>query len=76
MSTQQLRDLILTFISDICFDYNNKSACINPWNEKKFEVGYGDEVRIFENIDDLMSTDMFDGKSLNDIATLIEISCV
>lgn len=76
MSAKNLKKLILEFTADICFDYDNKSACINPWNENKFEVGYGDDVMLFNNIDDLMSATVFDGKSLNEIADKITVSCV
>lgn len=68
MSADDLKQLILSLTQDVLFDYQGMSACINPWNIHKFEVGYGDEVKTYTDIDDLMSDKFFNGKSLNEIS--------
>ena len=76
MKAHQLKEQILSCITDICFDYNGKSACINPWNHHKFEVGYGEQVETFSNIEDLMSAKIFDGYSLNDICETVDFQLI
>lgn len=73
MTAQQLKSRIMSFTDDICFVYNNKDVCINPWNEEKFEVGFNNIGKDYTNIDDLMSDKFFDGKSLNEIAKEIDL---
>lgn len=73
---KDLINAILSFRYDICFNYSGKSVCINPWNENKFEIGYGDTVKTFKSIDDLMTAKIFDGRNLNSIANEIDFICV
>lgn len=73
MKSQDLKKLILSLSQDVVFTFNSKSACINPWNTKKFEVGFGDKSKTYSNIDDLMTDKFFDGYSLNEISESIEI---
>lgn len=68
MNKDKLRSLILSFLQDIEFSYNNKDYCINPYNKNKFEVGCGDNVIIIDDIDKLMTAKIFDGECLNDIS--------
>ena len=72
-NTEEIKNLILSLVQDVVFEYDNKTCCINPWSRTKFEVGYNDIVKIYSDIDDLMNDTIFDGRSLSDIADEIEI---
>lgn len=67
MKANKLKDLILSLTQDIVFDYEGESACINPWSDCKIEVGYGDNVKTYDNIDDVMEDKFYHGKSLSEI---------
>lgn len=74
MTAKDLRDEILSILNDVVFTYHGKTACINPFHEHKFEVGFGNEaIRTYEDIDDLMSDPIYDGKCLNEIADQIHL---
>lgn len=73
MNKSKLRNLILSFTQDIIFSFNNKEYCINPFNEKKIEIGTDDDVLEFHSVDELMSANIIDGKCLNDISDAIII---
>lgn len=72
-TSEQLRDTILSLTQDVVFVYNGITCCINPWNASKFELGYGDTVRTYDDIDELMNDKIFAGQSLNDIADKIDV---
>lgn len=76
MKSNKLKNEITSCLCDICFDYHGKSACINPWNEHKIEVGFGDQVITFSAIEDLMSSKMFDGNSLYDICEKVDFQFI
>ena len=73
MKPNALRELILSLTQDIVFQYNGTYACINPWNPNKIEVGYGEKVKMYKDIEDVMTDKFYDGKSLNEIAEQLEI---
>lgn len=73
MTNLELQGLILSLVQDVTFEYNGKYSCINPWNLKKFEVGFGDKIKTYNNINDLMNDKFFDDRSLNEISECIEI---
>ncbi len=71
MKASEIRDKILSFTNDVVLLYNSEEIFINPWNDNKFELGYKDIAKTYNNIDDLLSDKIYDGKSLLDIAPLI-----
>lgn len=73
MKIEDLKKLILSLSQDVIFQVNGKTVCINPWNEHKFEVGFGDINREYNNIDFLLNDKIYDGKSLNEISEQIEL---
>lgn len=73
MKPQDLRELILSLTQDVTFMYKGEYACINPWNSQKFEVGYGNVVKTYTSIDDVMKDDLYHGKSLEDICEELDI---
>lgn len=73
MSAKDLKDLILSLTQDVTFQYKGEYACINPWNSQKIEVGYGDKVKIYNNIDHVMKDKFYHGKSLEEISEELDI---
>lgn len=76
MKKSDLKKQILSLTQDITFDYHGKTACINPWSEDKFEVGFGDVAKIYSNIEDLMNDPLYGGKSLSQICNQLHIELV
>ena len=73
MKQKDLEKLILSLTQDVIFDFEGESACINPWNSHKIEVGYGDKVKTYDNIKSVMEDPFYHGKSLSDICERIDI---
>ena len=73
MSDAEMRNLILSLSQDVVFEYDGTVCCINPWNSKKFEVGYGTFSKTYTNIFELMSDKIFGNKSLSDICKDINL---
>ena len=69
MTAQQIKDIIMSFLNDVMLDYpDHDMIFINPFNENKFELSYDDISKTYDNIDELMSDRIFDGKTLTEIA--------
>lgn len=73
MNKDELKALILSLNQDVVFEFKGKTACINPFNVNKFEVGYDEEIQTFHDIDTLMNDKFFAGMSLNQISEQIEL---
>lgn len=73
MSKKDLKELILSLSQDVIFIYNNIEYCINPFSKNKFEVATDKNVITYNDIEDLMSAEIFDNKSLNDISNDIKL---
>ena len=73
MKSKDLKNLILSLTQDVVFEYDGAVACINHWNENKFEVGYDNKVKTYDNIDDLLDDPFYHGKSLSEIAEELDI---
>lgn len=73
MKPNDLKNLILSLTQDVVFEYDGAVACINPWNVHKFEVGYDNKVKTYDNIDNLMDDPFYHGKSLSEIAEELDI---
>ena len=80
MTAEKIKKRLLECASHMCFDYNGKGCGIDPYYvpEKKknfFNIWYGeDETCTLNNIDDVMKSKFFNGKSLEEIADIIEIT--
>lgn len=70
-------DKIKKRISEICshftFLYNGKSCGVDPLSPDSFDMWCDDMDINVNNIDDVMDSAFFDGKSLSEIAGKIEI---
>lgn len=73
MTKNELKEIIASLLDDVLFDYYGKHVCINPWSASKYVVGYGDTVKTYSSIEMLMEDELYDGKSLNKIASEISL---
>lgn len=76
MEKTELKKQIMSLTQDVTFEYHGKSACINPWAEDKFQVGFGDVERTYTNIKELMEDPLYDGESLSKICSDLKIELV
>jgi len=76
MKRSELKKQILELTQDITFEYNGKSACINPWSVDKFQVGFGNVAKTYTDINDLMNDPFYDGNSLTEICDTLQIELV
>ncbi len=58
------------------FEYNGKQCGVEPQtqdSETTYTMWYGEALKDYDNIDDLLSDEFFDGKSLQDIFPSIDV---
>lgn len=73
MKIDDLKKMILSLTQDITFEFEGEYACINPYNSKKIEVGYGEKVKTYSDIEGVMNDRFYHGKSLKDICSQLQI---
>lgn len=73
MNAAELRERIDSLCTHILFDYNEKDCGVDPFSHSEYDMWYGDKLETFTSIDDVMKTPFFDGKSLEDIAELLDV---
>ena len=80
MMAEKIKNRLLECASHMCFDYNGKDCGVDPFyipEERKiyFNMWYGENtVHTAHDIDEVMTINFFDGKSLNEIADTVEIT--
>ena len=72
MTAKDLRDRINSICTHVLFDYNGKECGVDPFNEKHFDMWYGDVFMEAHGIEEVMQTPFFDGKALEDIVDQLE----
>lgn len=75
MNVEELRYEMAEKIEDVSFVYNGKNSGVMPMFDgtaPSFLAWYGDKEKEYSDIDDLMSDKFFDGKSLAEIAEIVE----
>ncbi len=75
MSADELKDEISEQCNDVSFVYNGKASGVIPQFDRvppTFFVWYGEEEKVYSDIDEVMSDKFFDGKSLAEIAEIVE----
>lgn len=72
MTCDNIRDYLLNVVSHITFEYNEKKCGIDPFSNSDFDVWCGDDCQNVKSIDEVMGINIFDGKSLNEIAAEID----
>lgn len=72
MKINEIRDRIAEIVTQITFTYNGKNCGVDPMSSTEFDMWYGDELLTASSIEEVMSTKLFDDKSLADIVDDIE----
>lgn len=75
MNSNKLRKIISECCNDIVFFYQGKPSGITSEVHNfvpTFQVWHGDEIKEYDNIDDVMTDTFYSGKSLTDIAKEVE----
>ncbi len=73
MNKEELKQYILSLATDITFEYKNQDGAICPFNSKYIVLSYGDIVVECNNIETVFTSEIFNGKSLNDICEDLKI---
>ena len=68
---EELKDRIASICTHVLFEYNGKDCGVDPFAEDQFDMWYGDKWIEAHSIDEVMTTPLFDVKSLNEIANRI-----
>lgn len=72
MKIDEIRDRIAEIVTQITFTYNGKNCGVDPMSSTEFDMWYGDDLITAGSIEEVMSTKLFDDKSLVDIVDDIE----
>ena len=72
MKINEIRDRIAEIVTQITFTYNGKNCGVDPMSSTEFDMWYGDELLTASSTEEVMSTKLFDDKSLADIVDDIE----
>ena len=75
MSPDELRDEISGQLNDVSFIYNGKQSGVTSEVRDyipTFTMWYGEKEREYSEIDEVMGDKFFDGKSLEEIAEIVE----
>ena len=74
MNSDKIKDRINEICTVFSFEYNGKVCGVDPLSASEFNMWYGeDKNHTACSIDEVMNVNLFDGKSLNDIADKIDI---
>ena len=74
MTGEDIKKEILETFSAVTFKYHGKNCGVDPFSMKSFCLWFGDEDKYTNSIEETMTVKFFDGKSLNEIAQIIEIN--
>ena len=77
MSIEQLKDLILSCVNDVYFIFNGRECGVSSQVNNYvpvYECWYGDKIKEYSNVDDLLGDLFFDGRSIVDIIQDLEVS--
>ncbi len=74
MNAKSIKNLILSLTQDIEFSYNNVDGSIIPLSRDNISMSYGDANKNYKDVDTLLNDPFFNGKSLSDIVSDIEIN--
>lgn len=74
MTALEIKQYIEQMISHITFTYNGKNCGVDPiLYNKRYDMWYGEDVFTAKSVDEVMNKPFFNGKSLSDIAEIIEL---
>lgn len=67
MTINQFIKHMENLVGCVCFEYNDCSCGVDPLSHNKFEMWYGRECFTASSVDEVMTTKLYDGKSLTAI---------
>lgn len=67
MTSEKLRELIMTTFSAVTFIYNGKNCGIDPYSTEEYDIWYGENDTTVKSFDEVLNIPLFDGKALCDI---------
>lgn len=76
MTIDRLKNIISGCCNDVVFFHNGKNCGIFPSVENSvpsYSVWCGEQNRVFYDVDQLLSSNFFDGSSMRDIINTISI---
>lgn len=77
MSKSELKRIISECINDVVFTYNKKKSGITAEVKNSvptFQVWHGSDIKEYADIDALMSDKFFSGKSIDDLAEIVDFA--
>ena len=63
MKKDELKERIKSLISEVTFTYNGERCGVDPFSAHDFDVWYGDKYEKMTDIDQVMNTPFFNGKT-------------
>lgn len=67
MTVFEYKEKLLIESCDVVFSYNGKPCGVTPiydGQNTRYEAWYGQELKVYSNIDDYLNDPMYDGKSI------------
>lgn len=71
----EVRQYIADCLNDVWFTYHGKAAGVTSVVENSiptFQAWFGQEIKYYSNVDDVMSDPFYDGKCLNEIVEIVD----
>ena len=72
MTIAEIKDRLSEIVTQMTFIYNGKDCGVDPMSITEFDMWCGDDFVTVNSIDEVMETELFDGKTLPDIIDDIE----
>lgn len=73
MMNKYLYDLLDSLAQELYFEYEGKPCLVSPVTRQDIDLCYGDFEGHYTSIEEVLSAKVFHGKSLNEIADVIEL---
>lgn len=67
MTSRELKEHLGNLTGCVTFEYNGYSCGVDPISHNDFNMWYGDKEMKANSIDEVMETNFFDGKKLDEI---------
>lgn len=75
-NADKIKQIIADCANDVYFTYNGKMSGVTSEvadSIPKFQAWHGDDIKYYDNADDVMSDPFYSGKSLNEITKEINV---
>ncbi len=77
MKSDDLKKIISDCCNDITFSYLGKPSGVTSEvhdHKPTFQVWHGDDTKTYQDVDDLIEDKFYSGKSINDLAEVVEFN--